>query len=264
MSTQVITSKADIYAEILKRKQELQTNTSPPREVSSRETMDFNAISPREVTSRSREELNNATIKQQNNSSRLSGEDEIDSKSLLSQKQDSVVLTDPREVSSRYSGIIIQHCKTERGIKLAITLQNELWAETGHKLLVTAELKRYDRLREIKQRSEDSSEFNDFLEDTKRHILELKDHRCCLGRLHARGKRASWVIDTLVMAYIEDNRVTEVILWLEGEEFVVQLDGELSPAQIDLYHATGKFGNIKNLTGIAPKLSQLPLTKCWE
>ena len=119
-------------------------------------------------------------------------------------------------------------------------------------------------MREIKQRSEDSSEFNAFLEDTKRHILELKDHRCCLGRLHARGKRASWVIDTLVMAYIEDNRVTEVILWLEGEEFVVQLDGELSPAQIDLYHATGKFGNIKNLTGIAPKLSQLPLTKCWE
>ena len=234
------------------------------RDVSSREPTVLIANTARDVSSRAREELNNITIEQYNNSSRNKCEDEIDAKSPLSQKQKVAEITAAREVSSRFSGIVVQHCIAKSGIKLAITLQTEDWAESGHKLLVTAELKRYKRLREIKTRLEDSSEFNHYLEETKRNIHELKNHSVCMGRIHHRGKRASWVKDALVVATVDNDIVDTVIVYIENEEYEIKLNGVLSAGQTGIYYATGQYGNIKNLSKIAPTIWELPLTKCGE
>ena len=37
----------------------------------------------------------------------------------------------PRELTSRYSGISVQHVRTDKGVKIAITLQKPEWAAAG-------------------------------------------------------------------------------------------------------------------------------------
>jgi hypothetical protein len=203
-------------------------------------------ISARTNIPRSREQLNNKTIKELNNSSRNNSEDVMSEQSPLTQTPSSVVVQKdvgsvitPRDVSSRYSCVQVQHCRTAKGVKLAITLQTpEL-----KRLRVTAELKRYDRLREVKTRLEDSSKFNMFFEDTKQAIYAAKNRNVCMGRLHARGKRSQWFRDTLVVGVLNNAGIIDhVIININHEEYAVDLNGELTDLQTRMYLATGQYG----------------------
>jgi hypothetical protein len=203
-------------------------------------------ISARTNSNRSREQLNNKTIKELNNSSRRLSEDDMSEQSSLTETPLSVVVQEdvgnvitPARTSSRYSCVQVQHCKTAKGVKLAITLQTpEL-----KRLRVTAELKRYDRLREVKTRLEDSNEFNLFFEDTKRSIHESRNRNICMGRLHERGKRKQWYRDTLAVGVLNDaGIITQAIININHEEYLVELDGQLTDLQTRMYHATGQIG----------------------
>ena len=227
-------------------------------------------IASRDVSNRSREQLNNKTIKELNNSSRHKDVDDIDEQSPLRKTPKGVVSHEdfgssisPRDVTTRYSCVIVQHCKTTKGVKLAITLQTEESAMLGKKLKVTAELKRYDRLREVKARLEDSDKFNLYFEDTKRSIHEAKDKSICLGRMHRRGKRAQWLRDTLVVGVLNDQGIVDkVILNIDHEEYEIDLDGQLTDLQSKMYHTTGQIGTFQNGNKSAPRMCDLEWEDC--
>ena len=161
----------------------------------------------------------------------------------LSQKAFGNVIA-PARSSSRYSGISVQHCRTKKGVKLSITLQQPDEAESGACLRLTAELKRYDRLHEVKARPEDSPWFAELLRNTQADIRSSQDRTACLGRIHDRGQRSEWFLDSLVVGFMDGNIVRRVWLNLEGEEYILELDQELSDRQQDMYHSTRIQGHI--------------------
>lgn len=243
--------------------------------------------SPRELCSRSREVYKEEKKEIQNYTSRLPREDvdgvEVSGETcLLAQRQafDPVAVTSslsplegtscqerggsvisaPREVSSRYSGISVQHVKTAKGIKLAITLQKPEWAATGDCQMATAELKRYDRMREVKSREQDSDHFAHYLANAKKDLQDAKNINACIGRLHQRKKRSAWLYDTLVIGFFENNKMSTVMLYLEGEEHVIEMNIDLTDTQSKYYLCQGRFGNITQ-GNRAPKLDDLPLEK---
>jgi hypothetical protein len=169
----------------------------------------------------------------------------------------------PRELTSRYSGISVQHVRTDKGVKIAITLQKPEWVDAGACQLATAELKRYDRLREIKARADDSEHFTKYLDNCKMDLQEAANREVCMGRLHQRGKRAAWLYDTLVVAFFENKKMSRVMLYLEGEEHVIELTHEMSESQQKFYHAQGIQGQIQSAKRV-PKLDDLPLVKFGE
>lgn len=174
----------------------------------------------------------------------------------------------PRVVSSRetFSGISVQHAKTTKGIKIFITLQTPDQASQGTHVLATAELKRYDRMREVKSRSDDSNEFNQYLENVKQQLTEEAKKNSeikksvAIGRLHQRQKRSAWLYDTLAVAFFEGNKMIRVMLYLEGEEYEITLDKELSRNQIDKFLGLGYYGEIRWNTRV-PRLRDLPVVK---
>jgi len=166
----------------------------------------------------------------------------------------------PAITSSRYTGISVQHARTKKGIKLTITLQTEEEAKHGYCALVTAELKRYSRLREVKPREQDSDEFRDFLNITKEQIRINGNQSVCLGRLHQRGKRTAWLYDTLVVGTLDGDIIREAAIYIEGEVYNITLDQELSRLQQHHYYSVGILGNLKS-NQVAPRISDLPRVK---
>jgi hypothetical protein len=241
----------------------------------------------REQTSRSREQYKDKKTKRKNYSSQLSSEDvngvEVSEETcLLAQRQASVPLAvascnspfesataspeesgsviSPRDVCSRYSGITVQHAKTTKGVKLAVTLQKPEWTAQGACQLVTAELKRYDRMREVRAREHDSEHFASYLHTVKQQLQDSQDRTVCVGRLHQRGRRSAWLYDTLIVARLEHNLVTSVMLYLEGEEQVIVMDTALTDLQQQYYHTQGRWGQVVSAQR-APRLDDLPLTR---
>lgn len=172
----------------------------------------------------------------------------------------------PREFNSRYSGISVQHANTKQGIKLYITLQCPEWRDEGQCQLVTAELKRFDRLREVKARIEDSEIFAKYLDHTKQSIQQgAIDNQSikktvCLGRLHQRNRRSKWLYDTLAVGFMDQDKIFRVMLYLEGEEYEINLDRDMSDNQRDKYLSHGYYGDIKQARSV-PRLNDLPLHK---
>lgn len=177
----------------------------------------------------------------------------------LSQER-GIVISPPRELTSRYSGISIQHAITTKGVKVAMTLQKPEWAADGECQLATAELKKYDRMREIKAREDDSDHFNAYLANTKQQLQDAANKDVCIGRFHERGKRSLWIKDTLIVAFFVNGRMDHVLLYLNGEEHVVNLDLQLSPQQQKFYHSQGIYGQIQSAAK-APTLDDLPRVK---
>lgn len=259
------------------------------REVSSRNS-NFFSVDPREVSSRSREVYKEEKKEIQKESSRNDCEDvdggEVSGETcLLASRQASTpmaVLTSSspldsgtscqesgvsnnaeRELSSRYSGISVQHVKTAKGVKVAITLQQQSWAIDGAVQMATAELKRYDRMREINATADDSPEFVQYLANTKAQLQQAKKKSACIGRLHHRGKRSAWIMDTLIVALFDGDNMSHVMLYLEGEEIIIPMTHAMSPTQLKYYHSAGIHGEIKSGRR-APRLSDLPLVKFGE
>jgi len=177
----------------------------------------------------------------------------------LSQER-GIVISPPRDVSSRYSGISVQHVITSKGVKVAMTLQKPEWAAAGECQMATAELKKYDRMREIKSREDDSDHFNAYLANTKAQLQDAANKDVCIGRFHERGKRSLWIKDTLIVAFFVNGRMSQVLLYLNGEEHLVDLNLELSPAQQKYYHSQGIHGQIQSAAK-APTLDDLPRVK---
>ena len=228
------------------------------------------------TSNRTREVLNNKTIEVLNNTSRLS-EDVIGVQSPLasaaspqekpdtSQKAFGNVIT-PARTSSRYTGITVQHCRpsdtsTRPGIKLAVSLQTAGMAQQGHLFLLKAELKRYKRLREIKPKLDDSSCFAQLLEQAKQQIHADKDYNMVMGRMHLRGQRSAWIPNCLAIGRIDNNKITQVILFLDDEEYTIKLDHELTQAQQPLYTAAGQWGTIAHPNSHSASLTALIRSK---
>lgn len=246
-----------------------------------------NLLNSREHMSRPREVYKEQKKERQNNSSRLDREDDnrgevsarpaFGPEAVASQPtaldfvsspqevkgESGNVIAQPREHISRYSGVSVQHVRTTKGVKLAITLQKPDWADQGACQMVTAELKRANRLREVRAREEDSPVFAQFLSKTKQEIQESQNRSVCLGRLHQRGRRSQWLYDTLVVALFEGTAMNQVVLYVEGEEYVIDMNQELSENQQKYYHCQGRFGQIKSATKV-PRIDDLPLVKFGE
>lgn len=249
----------------------------------------LNLIRAREVTSRSREVYKEEKKEIQKDPSRLECEDvkgvevsarpaswpEAVASSLAASTPSSfplagtscqereVVGISPRELSSRYSGISVQHVRTPKGVKVNVTLQQPSWQAQGQCQEATAELKRYDRMREIKATADDSEAFAQYLEDAKSQLQDAKNRSACIGRLHRRGQRDNWLIDALAVALFDQDRMSSVILYLEGEEFVIDMTHDMSPNQEKYFHSNGIYGQLHSARP-APRLSDLPLVKFGE
>ena len=160
-----------------------------------------------------------------------------------------------------YSGISIQHVKTSRGVKLGITLQTEAMAHTGKCQLLTAELKRRDRLRELKPYSDDSAQFSRLYSETITEARELGNELLCIGRVHERGKRTAWYPDVMCVARLTPQGTAHSVLLLIGdEEYSIDMDHELSPRQQTLYHSGGFHGKIYS-TNSVPRLESAKLSQ---
>jgi Tfp pilus assembly protein PilZ len=220
-----------------------------------------------------REVYKDKKIKRENNTSR-SNEDvdvskdllslETTSRKPLSQKAFGNVIT-PATTTSRYTGISVQHYKTPKGVKLAINLQTPEGAEYGAIQQMTAELKRYDRLHEVRGRPDiDDEWFTDLLDQTIADIKATGNRAMCLGRPHAHGKRAAWFVNSFVIGVMDGTSIQQVILHLEDEFVTIDLTQPLSDQQARYYTSTGLYGHIKKGKSGAPRIADIPYTKFGE
>jgi hypothetical protein len=257
-------------------------NGQNPRELVIAKTPEFQQ-NPREV-------LKDKKIKRYNNISRLSEESDLvkvsnetcllaETSSLpIGQLTSSISLESgtscqgrggnvisPRELASRDSvvAISVQHSKTQKGIKAMVTIQKASQACVGEIIRLTAELKRWDRLRELKPYADDSDAFSDMYLGAIEHLKETPaKHRrsYCIGRLHDRGARSAWYADMMMLGILDDqDHLKTVILNIEGEEFEIQMDLPLSDRQ-SMFHSQGRHGELKRAKR-APRLSTAPSEK---
>lgn len=166
----------------------------------------------------------------------------------------------PREQYTRWSGISVHHVKTRKGVKVGISLQKPAWTREGRLLQITAELKRYDRLREVKPVEDDSEFFGQYLLGVKAILHEKRDRSACLGRAHQRGARKAWIQDTLVLAHLQGSRCAHITIFVEGDQFNIEMDHPMSEQQSRVYHSTGMHGAI-SFNRRSPRLDDLPLVK---
>lgn len=234
------------------------------RDVSSRGNDDFSQ-NPREV-------LKDKKIKRYKDISRTECEEtdlfcpsdplrEEYPKDRLVAQQEGVSSISPATISSRgLSGISAQHAKTKEGIKVYLTLQTPEDAENLTYLELTAELKRRDRLRELKRYDADDYEFGELYVGA---ILELKNMKLkesrhlCMGRVHARGIRQEWVANMFVVGALNENDILEkLIINYNGDEYEIVMDATMSPLQQKNYHCAGVFGELKKQR-IAPRIETM-------
>jgi len=162
------------------------------------------------------------------------------------------------------TGISVQHSRTKKGVKVMVNLQTLHQSRTGDIITLTAELKRWDRLRELKPYELDSPEFAELYADT---IEDLKrtpaDQRrpYCFGRLHNRGARSEWYPNMFMLGILDEHSHLQRILFnCEGAEYEIQLDHELSPRQAVAFYSSGIWGVLRN-NRPRPSLSTAPTRK---
>ena len=169
----------------------------------------------------------------------------------------------PATTSSRgITGITAQHVRTDKGIKVSISIQTPGDIATGSFASLTAELKRHGRLRELKRYSGDSAEFEQHYIDTIDSLKELtpkQGQTVCCGRIHQRGKRAAWFADMMVVGHLDPTGtcLESIILWYGCEEYVIEMNQELSDRQAKGYHCGGVYGQIQTQAQV-PTLMSAP------
>ena len=182
--------------------------------------------------------------------------------SSLSATGEVVMLSPPARTSNRgMTWVSIQHSRTDRGVKVMVNLQTAELARTGAIIALTAELKRSDRLRELKPYAADSHEFAQVYQLARNSLQAMRPRdRACyvLGRLHDRGQRAAWYPDAMMLGTLNESGVLQqVLLTIAGEEYEIALDQEMSPRQQQIYHGTGNWGALQR-SRPAPSLNQAP------
>jgi hypothetical protein len=167
----------------------------------------------------------------------------------------------PASTSSRtLSGISAHHNKSGKGIKISITLQKTDEAHTGALIQLTAELKRADRLRELRAYDADSSFFANFYDLLKQTIREDPDRkRMAVGRLHERSRRDAWVADMCVVAELDGEVAQRVVFYYQDETYEITMDHQQTTNQERSYHSTGITGRLHS-NKRAPTLDTLRRT----
>lgn len=222
----------------------------------------------RELLSRTpREVCKDKKIKRYNDSSRMSEEHNAVKVSgetcLLASTSSSPVaelhssieeVTESRESGSNTSevasttvlAVSAQHSQTKTGVKVMVNIQTQADADSGSIVELTAELKRSDRLRELKPYADDSPAFDQvycaMLEDFKR--MDPKDRReFCIGRLHDRGQRDLWYADMFAVGRLDEtDHLYYLLLNINGEEFELHMNEPMSARQQASYHSSGRWG----------------------
>ena len=229
---------------------------------------------PQVISHPAREQLKNKKIKKVNNISRVvhcedkSGEgvsDETRQLTLVtdsgytsplsfeekSKAQQEVIVNSPareQELARTFCGILAQHSKSKTGVKVFLTIQR-FNHNPGQVQLITAELKRSDRLREVKPVEGDSEMFIKNLNDIKDQLYEIPKHQrgnMCLGRAHKRGKRDQWISDLFVFGKFNDcGEIEYITVQFKDEEYEIYLTSELSSFQEGKFLTTGRYGEVK-------------------
>ena len=147
--------------------------------------------------------------------------------------------------SRAFTGLSAYHCKTRTGVKININLQNREDAAQGIFLEVTAELKRRDRFRELREYEGDNDTFKIFARQCVDHYRSLPGD-WCIGRAHQRGQRDMWYTDFLVIGRMEQDIVTQVQIWIDDDCYDIPLDITLNANQIRYYHTGGILGSLRS------------------
>lgn len=149
-------------------------------------------------------------------------------------------------ISSRtFTGISAHHSKTNKGIKIHLTLQTENDRAIGEGIVLTAELKRKDRLREIKINENDEVYFQEFVNKAIAHYKQFETPHA-IGRVHDRQARSEWYPNFLVVAQMVNDIAVEIEIFYGSEKYVIPMNMLLSPKQQDCYHSGGIYGELKN------------------
>jgi hypothetical protein len=246
-------------------------------------------LPPRELSSRPREVYKEEKIKRHNNISRLSEDigcvevsDETCPLTQRTSSSESVALASPltssslgrdhsvalednviaARTASRVTGITAQHARTAKGVKVMLNLQTAVNRDTGVFVPVTAELKRYDRLREISSRDTDSEQFDRLLTDLLDRISTSGDRSYCVGRIHERGRRAAWIQDSVVIGTLSADVITNIAVFIHNERYDISMDQPLSERQLRHYHSQGRWGEI--VTGQSAPTLDTVRTRTWR
>lgn len=168
--------------------------------------------------------------------------------------------------SSSIRGISVQHARTASGVKVMVNIQTHADAETGSVVELTAELKRSERLRELKPYDADSDSFAQMYAEALQTLKDMKasDRRpYCIGRIHDRGVRDLWYADMMAIGTLDDtNHLRYILLNINGEEFEIDMTETLSPRQQQAYHSSGRWGSMVTQRK-APTLATAP-RKAWK
>lgn len=216
------------------------------------------------VIDNSREVLKKKKSKKVNNSSRigeeLKGSDFVtsclaDANSIgVGQEAFDNVIAPAASTSNRtITGITAQHVRTERGIKVSLSIQTAQDCSTGEFASLTAELKRHGRLRELKRYAGDSLEFDKHYTTTVQELKSLTPEQgrtVCCGRIHERGKRAAWFADMMVVGQLDESGtyLDSIILYYGLEEYEIAMTEPMSERQAVGYHCSGIYGEIATAT----------------
>lgn len=159
---------------------------------------------------------------------------------------------DTRTTSRVFTGITAQQA-ISKTLKVFITLQTAAMAELGGVIKLTAELKRPKRIYELKPCEGDTDEFASDFEQIKSMILSMslvEREGICLGRLHDCGKRDLWFANMCLLGkYNTDDVLETVTVYVDNEEYQIDMTLPLSPSQASYYKCSGIYGSItKNKT----------------
>ena len=164
----------------------------------------------------------------------------------MESQETEIVLSAHENLTSRvYSGISVYHNRTDRGIKLNITLQSQEDVELGACVEITAELKSQDRFYEIKNYAGDDPEYQEFVQAVIK-IYRERPETYAIGRAHARGKRSAWYSNTLIVGQLRDGVVVHVTLFLINEQYDIAMNMPLNTNQSKFYHSGGIYGILKS------------------
>lgn len=254
-------------------------NILPP-EIQSLLSREHSVSEPREVlkdkkikrykdSSRNSEELEGLKVSGEtcllaSTSSSPMGELDISEEEVTSSKEEGYNNSGIARTTIR--GISAQHSRTTKGVKVMVNIQTAGDAETGNVVELTAELKRSDRLRELKPYDEDSPAFDQVyceMLETLKSMDPQQRREYCVGRLHDRGQRDLWYADMFAIGRLDEHdHLYYLLLNIHGEEFELHMNEPMSSRQEQSYHSSGRWGNFVKQRR-APTLATAP-RKAWK
>jgi hypothetical protein len=178
------------------------------------------------------------------------------------------ICSTPVRTSSRViTGITVQHNRPNKSTKLknnklSISVQDNTMIPTAEYVQATAELKVYSRMHEVRALDYDSEAFALLLLAAKEELRNMPDReQWFIGRLHERNKRSKWFPNCFAVGYKESGVFAKVMLYVDGQQFLITMDASLSHSQQAAYYSGGLYGTIVMDTKPVCGLLDMPRTK---